>query len=209
MSYTLSKTVTKTVAKTVTTLSAAPSSSQIPLKVLSWNIDGLQVDMESEHRMNTVSREIRLCDADVVCLQEVTHSFQPILEKELADTYFFFPQSDDTAHQPEASYYTMILTRKTSIEVMSYGRKNFEKSRSMMGRDLLSLLFRKIDTGRCSIPIHIMTSHLESQAEHRETRKLQYREILELLKDKIDSVAQIACGDFNLRVAEDKELRCN
>ena len=130
------------------------------------------------------------------------------LEKELSGAYYFFPQPNDDSHMPDASYYTMILTKKSSIEVMSYGRKNFKESRSMMGRDLLSLLFRKIDTGRrYSCPILITTSHLESQAQYKDTRKEQYRELLQLLKEKNDSLAQIACGDFNLRVAEDKEIR--
>ena len=90
---------------------------------------------------------------------------------------------------------------------MSYGRKDFRNSRSVMGRDLLSLLFRKTVTNRRSCPVLITTSHLESMASSVETRKTQYREVLELLREKNDSLAQIACGDFNLRVAEDKEIR--
>ena len=203
----MSYTVTKAVQKTMTTLASAPSSSQIPLKVLSWNIDGLQVDAELQNRMSTVAREIRTCDADIVCLQEVTTIFQPRLEKELNGDYWFFPEPGYESHIPDVSYYTMILTKKKSIDVMSYGRKDFENSKSSMSRDLLSLLFRKSSAGRHSCPILITTSHLESTAAYGETRKKQYREVLELLQEKKDIVGQIACGDFNLRVAEDKEIR--
>ena len=207
MSYTMSKAITKTASKTLTTLASAPSSSQIPLKVLNWNIDGLQVDADLHQRMNTVARDIRMCDADIVCLQEVTGIFQRKLKKELSGAYIFFPQPNDETHIVDVPYYTMILTKKSSIEVMSYGRQSFQNSRSMMGRDLLSLLFRKTYAGRYSCPVLITTSHLESQAQSKDIRMEQYRELLGLLKEKNDHLAQIACGDFNLRVAEDKEIR--
>ncbi len=233
------KTAAAALSKSITTMTSVPSSSQLGLKVLSWNIDGLQVDEGVENRLKNIVQEIKACNADVVCLQEVTPMFLPVLRHELSREYLFFPEADESDHQAHDRYFTMILTKATCIEVISYGREQFVGPlMSMMGRDLLSVLCRKVEVKcsssapsssssshspspsppplpppspgavRYSALVLITTSHLESTADGAAPaiRRQQFREILSKLRDN-STIAQIACGDFNLRVSEDKEIR--
>ena len=58
-------------------------------------------------------------------------------------------------------------------------------------------------------PLLITTAHLESTAEGPapQVRREQYTKLLQDMIAREMNVAQVVCGDFNLRVKEDYEIR--
>ena len=64
-------------------VNATPKEDQVSLRVLSWNIDGLQTDSGDLPRIQQILHEIRKCNADIVCLQEVTDPIRDMMTGDL------------------------------------------------------------------------------------------------------------------------------
>lgn len=218
----MSRTVTKVAVKAKTEYlnehrSTYNPSSPLCLKVLSWNIDGLEQDSGYRARFLSVIANIRACGADVVCIQEMVDNFRLQLHTDLGSIY----NIADDLPRTEAHYYTVTLLKKDSVRIIAGGtRSNFEGgARSEMARDVLSITIAKFgyDCNAVgvieSVPVRIVTSHLESGAEKSQPRssairRQQYIQILRILEVPGPGMhAGIACGDFNLRVAEAEDGR--
>ena len=147
-----------------------------------------------EERMNAVIQECLKCDADVVCLQEMTHWSKEIFEKHkaLASNYEF-------SFDIQGRYGIGMLVRK-GIRVEKFQVTNM---RSYMGRNLLHCVVMKN-----SKRIHIATAHFESLSNaklRREQLKTANEVASSYKKPWIPSIlssvkgcsASILCGDFN------------
>ena len=211
MSWAFTKTYTKTSTKTkveekTSTLPPLQPLSPACLSVLSWNVNGLEDDIGVALRLKAVVAEIRECSADVVCLQEVVSSFRTTLVAQLSSVYRF----EDVTSAIPTLYFTMILTKKERIIQTAARREGFAGgASSAMGRDLL-IVETKVQG--FSTPIRFITSHMESGSEKFEPqsaaiRKQQYEQLLRTLCQESSDRVQIACGDFNLREAEDTAVR--
>lgn len=185
------------------------------LKVLTWNIDGLQSDEGDRMRTASIIQLIRSSGADVVCLQEVVDSTRAQMATALASTHSLVDPPG--AQMP---YYTALLIRKGTVSpVSSFPARRIAftgDARSRMGRDVLVGEFSKTGFRKDGIgvvesePFRILCSHLESGAEKddpisAQKRQLQYIQLLNMMgvQETGGTVPiSIACGDFNLRVAE-------
>ena len=208
---TYTKTATKTQDKTTTELPTLDPDSEQCLRVLTWNVNGLDDDAGTPLRLRAIIEEIRASNADLVALQEVVESFRSAMVTTLGSMYSF----EDEGASRSQHYYTLIMFRKDRLTKQSSKREGFiGVGSSDMGRDILRVDFG-FHTGT-SRTLTIITSHLESGSAQYEPasctkRKQQYeqilRKVLSLASSAPDRLGIVTCGDFNLREAEDKEVR--
>ena len=168
-----------------------PLSSQ-NLKVLSWNIDGLD-GRDIQTRTEAVCDFIAAKKPDIVYLQEVVPKTMGIIGSKLDSSYEGY-----TAHSPPAHYYPAILVRKSTIRVQG-SLECLDFPRSSMGRHLLQLPVKFSD-----LELQLMTSHLESMKDYGRERKDQLRSAFEIMKELQASKICIFGGDLNVR---DNEVR--
>lgn len=164
-------------------------------KLLSWNIDGLDVKNTVE-RANAVCSFIKAKLPHAVFLQEVVDSNWAEVVKELGDAYHCFTPGPEL----KIRYYVAILVHKDTVKVT--GEPVTMKFTSTMGRQLFQLPI--CFTG---VNIQLMTSHLESLKESGSVRKEQLKAAFDVMKEVCTGKEPTNClfgGDLNLR---DPEVR--
>ena len=184
---------------------AAQRGSQFPaedgpglnLKVLSWNIDGLDVEY-TQKRTESVCELIETRSPHIVFLQEVVSSTLSIICSRLGSNYNVYY---DTI---KFSYFPAILVTKRSQKLTVEGNLGvFHFPGSTMGRHLLQLFIKAN-----GVPITLYTTHLESMKDYSIERKDQLRQCFEFIKDQNELLLRICLlgGDLNLRDHEVKEV---
>jgi len=161
------------------------------LKLLSWNIDGLDPKNGYERTL-AVCEKVREIKPDVLYFQEVIPLSWNTLTSYLMEYQHFC--KDNTL-----SYFHTISIHKDTVEIMG-DKKITDFPSTNMGRHLLNC---HVKFGK--IPIHLLSSHLESTSQVGPERKRQLREVFTQMtgiKDKGD--VSIFGGDLNLR---DKEVQ--
>ena len=136
---------------------------------------------------------------EVVYLQEIVESTWQMFSKTLGSTYFLY-RNEETAHR----YYCILLVRKGSA-VLPESEKaeilRFPQSRQNRYLIQLRVLFNE------TIPILLLTSHLESLMHNARERKKQLKTSFLIMDEALrgDSGARISIlgGDLNL---VDREL---
>lgn len=128
---------------------------------------------------------------DVVFLQEVICQNECILREKLSKHYDFYSGKEHT------EYYTMILSKKTTCLGGIRSLIRFESS--TMGRNLLKVDLKYKD----KVDLCVMTSHLESTAEHGSERMIQLKKAIKAMLDQDEHKVVIFGGDLNMR---DKEV---
>ncbi|KAK0039942.1 tyrosyl-DNA phosphodiesterase 2 isoform X2 [Biomphalaria pfeifferi] len=161
------------------------------LCLLSWNIDGLDPD-------NLVSRTEGACsmllheNPEIIFLQEIVSTSLQIIKAHCVNYEIFLGLEGDKP-APD-SYFTAILLRKDCTSVERVTLAEFPESR--MSRNLLECSVK-------SIPMTLLTSHLESTAEYTSERKSQLSQAFSRMKSIDKNRVVLFGGDLNLR---DKEL---
>lgn len=159
------------------------------MKVISWNIDGLD-PKNVELRTNNVCSIIKRAQADIAMLQEVTPVTLNLIQQNLESDYHIL-------HSGLSDYFTAILVHKKRIKLGN--SRVFEFSSSSMGRKLqvVEVSFKKRHS------LFILNTHLESTAEFSDVRKEQLRKCFRNINKIPTDTAVLFAGDLNLR---DKEL---
>ena len=165
-------------------------SSPNCLKMLSWNIDGLD-DSNIVERTLAVCEFIRSHTPHAVYLQEVIASTMVSIGDQLCTEYDCY-----SSPSPPMDYYPAILVRKTEIETMG-PLECFNFPHSDMGRHLLQLPVKF-----SGVEIQLMTSHLESMEDCDSERKQQLNTVFEFMTKLQQSKICIFGGDLNVRDAE-------
>ncbi|XP_002732161.1 tyrosyl-DNA phosphodiesterase 2-like [Saccoglossus kowalevskii] len=175
----------------VTYDSGAPADSNLGnqtcslmLKLLTWNIDGLDNKNITE-RTKTVCSIIKRESPDVVYLQEVIVETFAYIETMCSPTYIAIPANSE-------QYFTTILLRKSRISLLAH--KIIEFPTTKMYRNLLTVKARFRD-----IDLLLMTSHMESMKNHSHERKTQLTTVLKHMSEADAATAVIFGGDTNLR----------
>jgi tyrosyl-DNA phosphodiesterase 2 len=162
------------------------SNSSLPkrLRVLSWNLDGLDPRF-LPLRTAAAGSEILERGADCVLLQEVTESTLPALRYRLQSAGY-------TVSVPptSGSYFCLLATRP---KIHSKGYTPFTGSN--MGR---GLLWAEVDWAGSRLLL--MTAHLESLRDSSTERVRQLHHITERLSEHTGPA--VFAGDTNLRDAE-------
>ncbi|XP_073703234.1 tyrosyl-DNA phosphodiesterase 2 [Garra rufa] len=166
------------------------SSSRSQLTVLSWNIDGL--DMENIfYRVKGLLSQFGKYRADIVLLQELVPGCLTMLQNIMKD-YQFLQGSED-------GYFTAILIRKDRVQFLQSNIVKYPTTE--MGRNLLIA-----NVSFLGHPLCIMTSHLESCKSSSQERLNQLRRVWKWMKEAPQDHTVIFGGDTNLRDWEVKKL---
>lgn len=164
------------------------------LRLLSWNIDGLD-EQNLEERTSAVCQTILLKQPDVVYLQEVIQPTLAILQQKLKNKYHCLAPTSPPAH-----YFVAILVKQQPHSIpSSLSTKTYPGTR--MGRQLVEvpLTFHRVN-------ILLLTSHLESMKDHARERKTQLRMAFDVMVENKKEKVCIFGGDLNLREAEVKSV---
>lgn len=160
------------------------------IRVLSWNIDGL--DQRNLTERTTAACDVILKeDPDVVCLQEVVpDSAALVLTKFPSDRYQAFFGGD-------SGYFTAVLLKRSTCFYDDHQVTPFPGS--VMGRNLIA-----VNANVKGLDFTLMTAHLESTAEHAAERQSQLRRALAEMTSAPAAHNVLFGGDLNLR---DKDVQ--
>ena len=163
------------------------------MKLLTWNIDGLD-DRNGHERTMAVCEKVRELQPDMLFIQEVIpHSWNTLINCLTEYQHF---RKDNTVY-----YYHIISIRRDTLKMVG-DRKFMDFPGSEMGRHLLAC---QVQFGE--ITIDLLSSHLESTLEEAPERKCQLREVfaqMTAMKEKGDIC--IFGGDLNVNDEEVKSV---
>lgn len=156
------------------------------IKVLSWNLDGLD-NVSLPARTNAAIDIITREEPDVVFLQEVVALSWSIIKMDrlLTSTYRLVPAD------PNVQYFTAVLVNKTTVFVDDERVRSFHTSMMMRKLQILHVNVKGID-------IKLMNTHLESTAQHAVERLRQFKICLEEMIGCDSKYNVIFGGDLNL-----------
>lgn len=160
------------------------------IRVLSWNIDGLD-SPTAEKRTYNICEIIKTVNPHVVLLQEVVLETFAILCKKCPE-YRIIP-GDITG------YFVAIMLKIEDLEFI--GKSIFPYPFSVFGRNLLTVQCRMK-----GVPFIFMTSHLESMAPFSYLRRIQLEYCFRRMKRKSANYTVIFGGDMNLKDWELSEM---
>ncbi|XP_028835928.1 tyrosyl-DNA phosphodiesterase 2 isoform X1 [Denticeps clupeoides] len=160
------------------------------LTVLTWNIDGLDVE-DLRERVSKLLSYLRKVKSDVVLLQELIPPYLEILQQVLPDYEFLQGNTD--------GYFTGVLLRKSRVQLQQSSIVNFPTTE--MSRNLLMAQLSFSGHQLC-----VMTSHLESCKTSSQERMNQLRRVWKKMRETSDDQTVIFGGDTNLRDWEVKKL---
>uniref|UniRef100_A0A6I8MXF7 Tyrosyl-DNA phosphodiesterase 2 n=1 Tax=Ornithorhynchus anatinus TaxID=9258 RepID=A0A6I8MXF7_ORNAN len=170
---------------------AAGEDDDGTFSVVSWNVDGLDLNDLSE-RARAVCSYLTLYSPTVVFLQEVIPPYYDYLKKR-ATGYTIVPGCED-------GYFTVIMLKKSRVKLISQEITPFPETQMM--RNLLSVQV----TGILGNELCLMTSHLESTRESSEERVNQLRTVVKKMQETPEAATVIFGGDTNLRDSEVSKL---
>jgi len=181
--------------------SSEQKENEKSIDIVSWNTDGLDMNLVQERAGEIVSILLSFDgkDPDSICLPTAI-----FLQEVVPDTYHIFRQRFIQAgyqcvpdEMPNAPYFTLAFVRQP-IMVDAVLRETFSKS--TMGRDMIV-----VQGDWKGVPLLLLTSHLESLSgdTNSKERCRQFSLVLERLTFFEEGLA-IFCGDTNLREKEVK-----
>ena len=163
------------------------------LKLLTWNIDGLD-DKNIKERTMTVITAIQTGRFDVIFLQEVVSVTYSLIKSNLSEDYYL------TENKAESSdnqwYFTLILIKKTRMAIKNVRSIPFPNS--TMGRDL-TIIEAKLRNGE---KLMLLNTHLESMKQFSKERMEQLRFAFEKVRNADENSSVIFAGDLNVRDSE-------
>ena len=170
----------------------------VKLRVLSWNIDGLD-GWDINKRTEAVVEIIKRRSPHVVFLQEVVQQTLSMLHNKLGSAY-----SVHVSPKITFAYFPAILVSKKCPNIAIEGEiGSFDFPGSTMGRHMLQLFINV-----CGVPVALYTSHLESLRDHSVERKKQLKTCFEFIDEqrKAFGRACILGGDLNIRDSEISDI---
>jgi len=169
------------------------------LKIMSWNIDGLD-DKSLTYRCSGIVRTLKKEKPDIVFLQEVVASSYEVLKDTLRNEYSIICGVDNLNTlirlQPKF-YFTLILIRNETCEQLDE-KQIITFENSVMNRDLLKIKLRYKDC----VNICAMNTHLESTVEFSTQRKEQLKLCFDEMLQEDKQYVVLFGGDLNLRDSE-------
>ena len=166
-----------------------PDSKQSTLKLLTWNIDGLD-SRNIDERTLAVCEKVRELQPDVLFIQEVIPHSWKILTSSLTQYQHFCKNN-------KLRYFHIISVRKDTLEVVG-DKKIMDFPGTKMGRHLLTC---QVQFGK--LPIYLLSSHIESMLKAASERKCQLREVFaQMSAMKVKGDICIFGGDLNVNDEE-------
>ncbi|CAK8994711.1 unnamed protein product [Durusdinium trenchii] len=183
----------------------AATASERTLRVLSWNIDGLDEVGGGQAlalRVLAVAKHIARERPLAVLLQEV---IPPALELLSSDKVLGAAYEVLVPKDPPLPYYVAMLVDKRvkwgEVETVPFPK-------SQMGRQLLLVKVDVPASAGPAGPLLLATAHLESTKDHAVERKRQLLQALRLLRKRVPPKgAALLAGDLNIRDEEVREVQ--
>ncbi|KAH9510251.1 Tyrosyl-DNA phosphodiesterase 2 [Bulinus truncatus] len=169
-------------------------SKENSIRLLSWNIDGLDPN-DLMYRAEGVCSVLLQVNPEIVFLQEIVYANLLVIQSRCARNYNIHFGIDVENSSPRA-YFTAILLKKDCTNFECVNLTKFPTS--CMSRTLLEV--------QClvkSVPVTLLTSHLESTAECSSERKKQLGMAFSRMQVIPKTRTVLFGGDLNLR---DREL---
>ncbi len=167
------------------------------LKVLSWNIDGLNDEQYLDIRTLAVINIIESYSPHIVYLQEVVSETIDMIQAKLGTDYTIHTNGET----PSATYFPVILVTKNCPKISLNGKLNvYEFPGTTMGRRLLELHIQVCST----IPLVLYNTHLESLSDFSRKRKSQLKMCFDTVFEQ-SSMFGRSCvfgGDLNISDSE-------
>lgn len=164
----------------------AHPGSPTALKLVSWNIDGLN-DKEIQARTLSICNALNGLEPDVVFLQEVVPSIVGVVKKHLS-RYRYIPGDDK-------GYFAVTLINKNSVKYISHSVVPFTSTQ--MDRHIVC-----VEATFNGFPLVLMNTHLESMAYSSQVRSIQLRKCFRKCMKEPSDRTVIFGGDLNLRDSE-------
>ncbi|XP_033125731.1 tyrosyl-DNA phosphodiesterase 2-like [Anneissia japonica] len=164
--------------------------SENKIKLVTWNIDGLDEE-DLLQRITEVCSTIKRLQPDIVFLQEVIFDIAPLIVARCPG-YKLFPTRDE-------QYFTAMMLKTSTVTIQSNIIMPFENT--TMGRRL-----HKVKVKCAGLNLLLMNSHLESMKEKTVQRKQQFQIALEEMASASDDTVVLFGGDTNLRDREVSEM---
>lgn len=197
--------------KYTTDLSDLSSSSSFTL--LTYNIDNLNPTLLHK-RLLKVIELIQKSNADVVHLQEVIDSTEPLLINGLKHIYTVADTPSRTIRVGGCHYYTLTFVQKKH-RILEAKRIDFVGgAKSNMGRDALHCRVQFQNTknsnnhdeaNQGASIVTFINSHLESMKESSSVRTHQLTQLFRAMSSSSDNQPMILAGDLNMRNKEVSE----
>ena len=177
-------------------LDSPVGSSPGPLRVMSWNIDGLDNNSNEEDMLGRtlwVTKEINESRPHVVFLQELIEFNFQIISQYLSGAFYIFKQQE--CNQP---YFVAILVHKATMSIHHPGVTiPFPSSKMGRGGVIVAASLKS-----SNVKIGFVTAHLESLRESSSERIRQFGICTDAADSAISSGAVDVCvfgGDLNIR----------
>ncbi|XP_053170809.1 tyrosyl-DNA phosphodiesterase 2-like [Scomber japonicus] len=154
------------------------------LKLISFNVDGLDGEMQPERARGLCSC-LTSHSPDVVLLQELIQPYVRFLKKRFAVDYEFIEAGKE-------HYFTGMMLKKSRITLLDTEIVSYPASRMLRNLLTAQVLFK-------GQKLHLMTSHLESCKDNSVERMRQLRLVMKRMRDAPDDVIVLFGGDTNLR----------
>ena len=167
------------------------------LRVLSWNIDGLDTKFTCE-RASAVCDVIDVRKPEVVYLQEIVRSTWELLQGRLGSDYSLYRDNEIATSW---HYFCVLLIRKKSAVIVDSKQPQilqFPNSQQRRYLIQLHITFRNVH-------IFLLTTHLESLVRYASERKKQLKTCFHIMKEQLQKDPQslsILGGDLNLMDSE-------
>ena len=170
-----------------------PIKKEFPDKIsfITWNIDGLD-EKNIVQRTLEVVKTIQKRKVDIVFFQEIVPQTYDILKSNLSSEYVLT--------QKKVAYFTVVLLKRSTINLESVVVKPFENS--SMCRDL-TIVNAALQNGTKFV---LINTHLESTKDFAEARMKQLKEAFKTVKEENRNVTVILAGDMNARDTEVKKV---
>ena len=173
-----------------------PSNSRKVLRILTWNIEGLNEELVVERAM-AVCDEIESRVADIVYLQEIIPKTWDAITNRLQSKYYFY--RDEAPHR----YYHILMIRIDSAVVAEGDVQVMKFPNTTQSRLLLHIPARFHDR-----EMHLLTSHLESLSKNATERKNQLSAVFTLMSSLSETQGKICIfgGDTNITGREVEQV---
>ncbi|CAK6980111.1 tyrosyl-DNA phosphodiesterase 2-like [Scomber scombrus] len=168
-----------------------PEEDDDHLKLISFNVDGLDGEMQPERARGLCSC-LTSHSPDVVFLQELIHLYVRSLKKRFAGDYTFIEAGKE-------HYFTGMMLKKSRITLLDSEIVSYPDSQMLRNLLIAQVLFK-------GQKLHLMTSHLESCQENAVERMRQLRLVMKRMRDAPDDVIVLFGGDTNLMDCEVAEV---
>ena len=177
-----------------------PSNSRKVLRILTWNIEGLNPVLVIERAM-AVCNEIESRVADIVYLQEIIPKTWDAITNRLQSKYYFYRDKAASLRR----YYHILMIRIDSPVVPEDDVQVMRFPNTKQSRLLLHLPVRFHDR-----EMHLLTSHLESPtfSTNATERKNQLSAVFTLMSNLSESQGKICIfgGDMNITDQEVEQV---